>query len=168
MGAAAVAEWQRLLQLITAAKRLGHGDGLRCENVPSRRDQEGPRTDERHHPLRAPTPSFLEPFHQAACLAVPIHDPFGEIVGVLEGEGSSAAVTRQITEWLSEQPWSDGNVGIYGCSNTGDAAMHAATVRPPALKAVFAGCFSWHKYDPFRRGGIYAQWGTGPTRAPRR
>jgi uncharacterized protein len=38
------------------------------------------------------------------------------------------------------------------------------TVRPPALKAVFAGCFSWHKYDAFRRGGIFAQWGTGPNR----
>jgi putative CocE/NonD family hydrolase len=53
---------------------------------------------------------------------------------------------------------------MYGCSNTGDAAVQALTVRPPALKAVFAGCFSWHKYDAFRRGGIFAQWGTGPTR----
>jgi putative CocE/NonD family hydrolase len=43
--------------------------------------------------------------------------------------------------------------------------MHAMSMRPPALKAVFAGCFSWHKYDAFRRGGIFAQWGTGPTRS---
>lgn len=39
------------------------------------------------------------------------------------------------------------------------------SVRPPALKAVFAGCFSWHKFDAFRRGGIFAQWGTGPVRS---
>jgi putative CocE/NonD family hydrolase len=70
----------------------------------------------------------------------------------------------EIVEWLGHQPWSDGKVGVYGCSNTGDAAMQVLTVRPPSLKAVFAGCFSWHKYDAFRRGGIFAQWGTGPSR----
>ena len=69
-----------------------------------------------------------------------------------------------VVEWAAKQPWSSGKVGIYGCSNTGDAAMHALTVRPPALKAAFAGCFSWHKYDAFRRGGIFAQWGAGPNR----
>ncbi len=70
----------------------------------------------------------------------------------------------EVTEWLAAQPWSTGVVGIYGCSNTGDAAMHAITVRPPHLKAAFAGCFSWSKYDAMRRGGIFAQWGTGPQR----
>jgi putative CocE/NonD family hydrolase len=70
----------------------------------------------------------------------------------------------EITEWLAAQPWSTGAVGVYGCSNTGDAAMHAVTVEPPHLKAAFAGCFSWNKWDAFHRGGIYAQWGVGPTR----
>lgn len=72
--------------------------------------------------------------------------------------------TYEVTEWLAAQPWSTGAIGMYGCSNTGDAAMQALTVRPPHLKAVFSGCFSWNKYDAFRRGGIFAQWGTGPTR----
>ena len=70
----------------------------------------------------------------------------------------------EITEWLAKQPWSSGKVGVYGCSNTGDAAMHAASLAPPSLKAVFAGCFSWSKYDGFLRGGIQAQWGLGPER----
>lgn len=70
----------------------------------------------------------------------------------------------EVTEWLARQPWSTGRVGIYGCSNTGDAAMHALAGRPPHLQAVFAGCFSWSKYDAMRRGGIFAQWGTGPQR----
>lgn len=70
-----------------------------------------------------------------------------------------------MTEWLARQPWSSGQVGIYGCSNTGDAAMHAATLMPPSLKAVFAGCFSFAKYDGFLRGGIPAQWGTGVERS---
>jgi len=87
---------------------------------------------------------------------------FGEMRGY--HDRNEAQDAYEITQWLASQPWSSGRVGIYGCSNTGDAAMHAMTVRPPALKAVFAGCFSWHKYDAFRRGGIFAQWGTGPTR----
>jgi len=69
-----------------------------------------------------------------------------------------------ITEWLARQPWSTGKVGVYGCSNTGDAAMHAATLMPPSLKAVFAGCFSFSKYDGFLRGGILANWGSGVER----
>ncbi len=66
-----------------------------------------------------------------------------------------------VTEWLARQPWSNGRIGIYGCSNTGDAAMHAVAVAPPHLKAAFAGCFSWSKWDAFHRGGLYAQWGVG-------
>ncbi len=71
----------------------------------------------------------------------------------------------EVTEWLAAQPFSDGKVGIYGCSNTGEAAMHAVTVAPPHLKAAFAGCFSWNKYDGMLRGGIFANWGTGPERS---
>ena len=70
----------------------------------------------------------------------------------------------EITDWLAKQPWSNGAIGIYGCSNTGDAAMHAVTMSNPNLKAAWAGCFSWEKYDGFLRGGIFANWGTGPTR----
>ncbi|MCP5144581.1 MAG: CocE/NonD family hydrolase [Gammaproteobacteria bacterium] len=72
----------------------------------------------------------------------------------------------EITEWLASQPWSNGNVGMHGCSNTGEAVMHAITVAPPHLKAAWAGCFSWTKYDAVLRGsGIIANWGSGPTRS---
>ena len=91
---------------------------------------------------------------------------FGQSFGERRGyhDRNEAQDAYELTQWFAAQPWSDGRVGVYGCSNTGDAAMHAMAMRPPALKAVFAGCFSWHKYDAFRRGGIFAQWGTGPTR----
>ena len=90
----------------------------------------------------------------------------GQSTGVRRGyhDRNEAQDAFDMVQWLASQPWSDGKVGVYGCSNTGDAAMHVMTMRPPALKAVFAGCFSWNKYDAFRRGGIFAQWGTGPTR----
>ena len=87
---------------------------------------------------------------------------FGERRGY--HDRNEAQDAYDLVDWLSKQSWSDGKVGIYGCSNTGDAAMHAVTMRPPALKAAFMGCFSWHKYDAFRRGGIFAQWGTGAAR----
>lgn len=90
----------------------------------------------------------------------------GQSFGVRRGYNDrlEAGDAYEITEWLAAQPWSDGNVGVYGCSNTGDAAMHALTVRPPHLRAVLAGCFSWDKYDAWRVGGISAQWGFGPSR----
>ncbi|GAB3580959.1 CocE/NonD family hydrolase [Amycolatopsis endophytica] len=90
----------------------------------------------------------------------------GQSFGVRRGYNDriEALDAYEVTEWLAAQPWSDGNVGIYGCSNTGDAAMHALTTRPPHLKAVLAGCFSWDKYDAWRAGGISAQWGFGPSR----
>ncbi|MET0337020.1 MAG: CocE/NonD family hydrolase [Caulobacter sp.] len=70
----------------------------------------------------------------------------------------------EITEWLAAQSWSDGKVGMYGCSNTGEAVMHAIIGRPPSLKAAFAGCFAWDRYDGHTRGGIIANYGTGPQR----
>lgn len=103
----------------------------------------------------------------------------GYVVAIVDrrGLGSSFGARRgyndrteardafDVTEWLARQPWSSGRVGIYGCSNTGDAAMHAATLMPPSLKAVFAGCFSFSKFDGFLRGGIPAQWGSGVERS---
>ncbi|HSX57421.1 MAG TPA: CocE/NonD family hydrolase [Sphingomonas sp.] len=70
----------------------------------------------------------------------------------------------EINEWAARQPWSTGKTAIYGCSNTGEAVLHAMTVLPPSLKAVFSGCFNWNKFDGFTRGGMIANWGTGPTR----
>ncbi|MFS8199739.1 CocE/NonD family hydrolase [Streptomyces sp. CWNU-52B] len=71
---------------------------------------------------------------------------------------------HEVTEWLAAQSFSDGQIGVFGCSNTGDAAMQAATTGAPHLKAVFAGNYSFHKYDAFQRGGIRANWGIGPNR----
>lgn len=90
----------------------------------------------------------------------------GQSFGTMRGyhDRNEATDAHEVIEWLARQPWSSGKVGMYGCSNTGDAAMHGLTLSSPPLKAVFAGCFSWNKYDAMRRGGIFAQWGTGPSR----
>ena len=70
----------------------------------------------------------------------------------------------EVTEWLGAQPWSNGKVGMFGCSNTGEAVMHAIAQRPPHLAAAWAGCFAWDRFDGHTRGGIIAQFGTGPSR----
>jgi uncharacterized protein len=40
--------------------------------------------------------------------------------------------------WLAEQPWCDGNVGMWGTSYSGFNSLQIACERPPALKAVCA------------------------------
>ncbi len=87
----------------------------------------------------------------------------GASYGVMAGYHNRAetADAYEITEWLAAQRWSDGNIGMFGCSNTGEAVLHALSTAPPHLKAVFPGCFSWNKFDGFLRGGILANYGTG-------
>jgi uncharacterized protein len=110
--------------------------------------------------------------------AAPDLTRFGYVVAFVErrGSGASFGVRRgyndrieaqdayEVNEWLARQPWSTGKVGIVGCSNTGAAAMHTITMRPPHLLAAFVGCFTWDTYDWTLRGGIFAQWGTGVQR----
>jgi len=105
---------------------------------------------------------------------------FGYVLVQVErrGQGASMGFMRgyhdwtesldayDITEWLARQSWSSGKIGVFGCSNTGEAALHAPTAMPPHLKAVFAGCYCWNKFDGFFRGGILANWGTGPQTSP--
>src|SRR3954467_8689585 len=68
----------------------------------------------------------------------------------LRGTGSSAGhaddeypVQEQadlvaVVAWIAEQPWCDGNVGMWGTSYSGFNALQVACERPPALKAVCA------------------------------
>src|SRR5947208_2918102 len=39
-------------------------------------------------------------------------------------------------EWLARQPWSNGNIGMYGASYSGFTALQVASHRPPHLKAI--------------------------------
>ncbi len=51
-------------------------------------------------------------------------------------EGKDAAA---LVDWISDQPWSDGRVGMYGGSYSGMTPWAAAKERPPALKAIMVG-----------------------------
>ncbi|KAL5088200.1 hypothetical protein Trisim1_006871 [Trichoderma cf. simile WF8] len=39
-------------------------------------------------------------------------------------------------EWAAKQPWSDGNVGLYGASYNATTQWHVAALHPPSLKAM--------------------------------
>jgi putative CocE/NonD family hydrolase len=126
-----------------------------------------------HAEQASPGPAQLPGYRAVSSL---VYDGYVIVQVARRGQGSSFGKRRgyndrteaydayEVIDWLAAQPWSTGAIGIYGCSNTGDASMHAVTAGNAHLKAAWAGCFSWEKYDAFLRGGIFANWGTGPER----
>ena len=94
---------------------------------------------------------------------------FGYVVAVadLRGRGASYGISwarqdwteawdmHDVNEWLGIQPWSDGNVGMWGCSYPGSNQLRAASTAPPHLKAIFvASGATGDLYEKQRRGGI--------------
>jgi predicted acyl esterase len=54
-----------------------------------------------------------------------------------EGGGSRLFDSYDLIEWIAQQPWCDGNVGMVGISGFGAEQLHAAKQQPPHLKAIF-------------------------------
>lgn len=78
---------------------------------------------------------------------------FGRYEGLFsEAETDDAA---EIIEWLAGQPWSDGNVGMFGGSYLGITQYAAASEKPPALKAIFPNVAALDMYDVIYPGGVF-------------
>ncbi len=60
-------------------------------------------------------------------------DPSARPRAPFESEGEDA---RALIEWIAQQPWSDGRVGMQGVGYGGFVAWSAAKRRPPALQAI--------------------------------
>ncbi|WP_440995088.1 CocE/NonD family hydrolase [Arhodomonas sp. SL1] len=58
-------------------------------------------------------------------------------------------------DWITRQPWCDGNVGMIGLSWSGFNALQVAARRPPALKAIITMCSTDDRYadDAHYKGG---------------
>lgn len=87
---------------------------------------------------------------------------FGTFRGPFSPEETNDAY--DITEWLAVQPWSDGNIGMYGRSYMGIAQLMAASTAPPHLKAIFPEMAEFDHYSFFYPGGVFRddfirQWG---------
>lgn len=93
---------------------------------------------------------------------------FGHNEGYNRGEWVGAARTDayDVTEWLASQPWSNGNIGMWGCSATGGSQMQAVTEASPHLKAIFPMSFEFDVYDFRVMGGIVGARGVDRPREP--
>ena len=99
------------------------------EYIPYRkRDGTLPR-DELMHPYVAG--------HGYACVRVDIRGN-GDSEGLMTDEYSQQEMDDAVAviDWLSQQPWCSGAVGMMGKSWGGFNCLQAAFNRPPALKAV--------------------------------
>ena len=87
-----------------------------------------------------------------------------ELRGVGKSEGDYDADNEtdhyDMIEWISQQPWCDGNVGMVGISAFGGEQFRAAAQGHPALKAIFpydsmggyGGMWSFREFHP---GGVF-------------
>jgi putative CocE/NonD family hydrolase len=69
--------------------------------------------------------------------------------------GDETLDTVEAMKWIALQPWSDGQVGMFGISWGGFQGIHVAARAPEQLKAVIAQSFSpdRYRYSQVYRGG---------------
>ena len=60
-----------------------------------------------------------------------------------------------LTEWFAQQPWCDGNVGMYGASFMGQVQIMAASLAPPHLKAIVPQVAPFDLYSEKYPGGMF-------------
>jgi uncharacterized protein len=60
-----------------------------------------------------------------------------------------------ITEWLAQQPFCDGNVGMFGASYEGRMQYSVASAAPPHLKAIMPEVAPFDWYETIHEGGIF-------------
>jgi hypothetical protein len=85
----------------------------------------------------------------------------GSSEGIPVGEYTRAELEdiAEVIGWLASQPWSNGNVGMYGTSWSGFNSLQVAMLRPPALKAICSIFASDDRYadDVHFFGGVLKQ-----------
>ena len=71
-----------------------------------------------------------------------------------------------MTEWFARQPFSNGKIGMWGCSATGGSQMQAATTLPPSLKAIMPMSAEFDAYLFTTHGGVAGLGPMGPGGGP--
>ncbi|WP_405590216.1 CocE/NonD family hydrolase [Streptomyces sp. NBC_01092] len=81
--------------------------------------------------------------------------------GRFESGGELDFITQEYNDsydaidWAAEQPWSNGNVGMYGSSYLGMAVLQAVAARNPHLKAAVAMVATVDMRHTARPGGVF-------------
>jgi putative CocE/NonD family hydrolase len=85
-----------------------------------------------------------------------LYASFGQNRANNRGEWLDAARmdAYDVTEWFARQPWSNGRIGMWGCSATGGSQMQALTTAPPSLKAIFPMSAEFDAYSFQVNGGV--------------
>ncbi|MGM0574109.1 MAG: CocE/NonD family hydrolase [Myxococcota bacterium] len=109
------------------------------EYIPYRKRDRTSERDALNHPYFAG--------HGYAAVRVDLRGS-GESDGVLAGEYLETELTdgEAVLRWLAEQPWCDGNVGLFGISWGGFNGLQLAARQPPELKAVITCCSTDDRY----------------------
>jgi putative CocE/NonD family hydrolase len=94
--------------------------------------------------------------HGYACVRVDMRGN-GDSEGLMADEYTiqELADACEVIEWLAEQPWCSGSVGMMGKSWGGFNCLQTAFLQPPALKAVIAVCATTDRFadDIHFKGG---------------
>ncbi|MFC2947603.1 CocE/NonD family hydrolase [Virgibacillus sediminis] len=79
----------------------------------------------------------------------------GQLIGNYDsgGHGEGKDIYDAV-EWLAEQPWCDGNIGMIGISYFATVQLLGAAENPPHLKAIFANGGHFDLYELAYHGGI--------------
>ena len=83
----------------------------------------------------------------------------GASYGVSDGPFSvqESEDAYDITTWLANQEWCDGNVGMFGGSYMGITQFFAAGEQPPNLKAIFPQVSNFDAYSTTHLGGVRSE-----------
>ena len=82
-------------------------------------------------------------------------DSEGEYYGVMgSAKGGEGRDIYDVVEWVAQQPWCDGKVGMIGISYLGAMQVLGAGERPPHLKAIFPEGGHYDMYEMCYQGGI--------------
>ncbi len=119
-------------------------------------------------PQRRPSPMW-DGCIEAGDIARIVKEDYVHVIGDLRGSGHSGGEhignynaggvslgqdAYDFIEWVAEQPWCDGNVGMVGISYFGSMQVLAAAERPPHLKAIFVSGGHYDFYETTYHGGI--------------
>lgn len=106
---------------------------------------------------------------EAGDIARVVEEDYVHVIGDLRGSGYSEGEhignynaggvplgedAYDFIQWVAEQPWCDGNVGMIGTSYFGSMSVLAAAENPPALKAIFVNGGHYDFYETTYHGGV--------------
>ena len=106
---------------------------------------------------------------EAGDIARVVGEGYAHVIGDIRGSGASEGEhignynaggvplgqdAYDVIEWVAEQPWCDGNVGMIGISYFGSMQVLAAAERPPSLKAIFVSGGHYDFYETTYHGGV--------------